>query len=107
VVRLSLSLIFGLLSAISFAQTDPTAPLGWQEPKREIVKKTDRYPLPELQSIICRDDAPCYAILSNKIVENGQTVSGYYVKSVEKERVVLTRAGKHWSLSMFNADIKK
>ena len=102
-----LSILICMFSTVTFAEQDPTAPLGWKKPVETVKKKARTYPLPRLQSIVCQESNNCYAILNDKIIARGETLSGYYVKSVEKERVVLSRAGKYWNLTMFNTDIKK
>tara|TARA_Y100001956_G_scaffold82830_1_gene106004 strand:+ start:15063 stop:15386 length:324 start_codon:yes stop_codon:yes gene_type:complete len=107
VVRvLSLFLLIGASSG--WASQDPTAPLNWKKTEPEKVEKARVvYPLPTLQSIVCRENAECKAILSGKVVDVGQRINGYLVKKIESERVVLSRGGRQWKLELFSLDIKQ
>ncbi len=99
------------LAAISISvsanqEQDPTAPLGWA--KTEQVKKTKKtVPVPELQSIVCKDNNQCYAILNDKVVDKGDSVSGYKVSNVTSSQVELKQGNKSWTLKLFSLDIKK
>ena len=104
---LLLSLI--LTSALVRAEQDPTAPLGWMTPQQKTApaKKTPtHYRLPSLESIVCKADTPCYAILNGEIVAQGETIRGYRVKKIDSEYVTLQRGSKQWELEMFSLDIK-
>jgi MSHA biogenesis protein MshK len=100
-----------ILAAVSVSvsanqEQDPTAPLGWM--KTEQVKKAKRnVPVPELQSIVCKDDNQCYAILNDKVVDKGDSVSGYKVSKVTPSQVELKQGSKSWTLKLFSLDIKK
>lgn len=90
------------------ASQDPTAPLGWTSPKATVVKKSSKkYTLPQLQSIVCRDTSPCYAVLNDQIAKQGQFVSGYKVEKVTWNEVTVARGNKQWQLALFALDIKK
>lgn len=94
------------VSASANQEQDPTAPLGWM--KTEQVRKTKKtVPVPELQSIVCKDDNQCYAILNDKVVDKGESVSGYQVTHVTSSQVELKQGQKRWTLKLFSLDIKK
>lgn len=100
-----LSLFF---AAISFAADDPTAPLGWVQPKAQIKSQEQaKNRVPELQSIVCRGEVSCYAILNNTVVKKGQKVAGYQVKEITSEQVTVIKGGKSWRLALFALNIKK
>ncbi|OEE79901.1 hypothetical protein [Vibrio genomosp. F6] len=96
------------ISLSAFAAQDPTAPLGWMAPADKVVKKkrVRTYRLPTLQSIVCKDEAPCYAILNDQVVTQGNTIHGYRVKQVNAEDVTLQRGSKTWKLELFSLNIK-
>ncbi len=88
--------------------TDPTAPLSWMAPaKPTTTPKPRSYPVPRLQSIVCGTADSCNAILNDRLVEPGAWVSGYQVKTINKEQVVLVRQGKRWVLELFDSAIKQ
>nr|WP_267135447.1 MSHA biogenesis protein MshK [Vibrio sp. CK2-1] len=61
------------------------------------------YRVPSLQSIVCNDGGgQCRAILNNKIVSKGESVSGYRVADISREYVTLTRGSKTWNLELFS-----
>ncbi|MEZ8192322.1 MSHA biogenesis protein MshK [Vibrio sp. 1F279] len=104
---LVLSLLFG--SSVVWAEQDPTAPLGWLSPlqKSASAKKVPvQYRLPSLESIVCKGDTPCYAIMNGQILEQGETIRGYRVKNIDPEYVTLQRSSKQWKLEMFSLDVK-
>ena len=105
-IFLALAVIF---SSFGYANQDPTAPLGWQAPKTKTqkqIKKKVIAPVPTLQSIICAEGAPCYAILNDKVVEKGKFIQGYLANRIEPEFVDLIKSGKKWRLELFPSDIK-
>ncbi len=91
----------------TFASQDPTAPLGWTEQPKPSLKKKATVKVPQLQSIVCAKDSDCYAILNDKVVTQGQLVSGYKVKIITSEKVVVASGNKQWQLTLFALDIKK
>lgn len=92
----------------TFAAQDPTAPLDWMPPTKVVQKKKSvNYRLPTLQSIVCKDESPCYAILNGKLVVQGNVIRGYRVKHVNEDNVTVQRAGKQWKLTLFSLDIKQ
>ncbi|UUM30904.1 MSHA biogenesis protein MshK [Vibrio japonicus] len=95
-------------SSHSFAAQDPTAPLNWQKPTvPQETKKVVNRPLPKLESIVCSGDVACKAVVSGQVVVAGDSISGYQVKNVESEHVVLSRGGKQLNLKLFALDIKQ
>ncbi|WP_299685770.1 MSHA biogenesis protein MshK [uncultured Vibrio sp.] len=97
-------------SQIAWAAQDPTAPLGWQTPQQKAAptkQAPTRYRLPSLESIVCKGDAPCYAIMNGHVLEQGEAIKGYRVKNINPEYVTLQRSSQHWKLEMFSLDIKK
>lgn len=103
---LLLSLLFS--SSLVWAEQDPTAPLGWLSPtKTAPAKKAPvQYRLPSLESIVCKGDTPCYAIMNGQILGQGETIRGYRVKNIDPEYVTLQRSSKQWKLEMFSLDVK-
>ncbi|CCN49046.1 MSHA biogenesis protein MshK [Vibrio nigripulchritudo MADA3029] len=98
-----------LISGGAYASQDPTAPLGWQAPKtveKAKAKKKAVAPVPTLQSIVCIEGKPCYAILNDVVVEKGKTIQGYLAKRIQPEFVDLIRGGKQWRLELFPSDVK-
>ncbi len=93
-------------TASASQEQDPTAPLNWT--KKEQVGKVKRaIPVPDLQSIVCNNKDQCYAILNDKVVDKGDTVSGYRVTNVTSSQVELKQGQKSWTLKLFSLDIKK
>nr|WP_275665537.1 MSHA biogenesis protein MshK [Vibrio sp. Isolate33] len=104
---LLLSLLFS--SSLVWAEQDPTAPLGWLSPQQKTApakKAPVQYRLPSLESIVCKGDTPCYAILNGQILAQGETIRGYRVKNIDPEYVTLQRNSKQWKLEMFSLDVK-
>jgi MSHA biogenesis protein MshK len=96
-----------IVSCGAYAAQDPTAPLGWIKPKSSTVETVKTYPLPALQSIVCGEGTQCVAMFNDKILSQGQSVSGYLIKEITFERVTLARAGKTWQLELFNSNVKQ
>lgn len=94
---------------ITYAQQDPTAPLGWMEvEKSEPTKKTVRkYNLPRLESIVCISEQPCYAVLNNKVVKKGSKINGYQITKISDSLVTVSRGSRQWQLTLFPLDVKK
>ncbi|MCM0149277.1 MSHA biogenesis protein MshK [Photobacterium galatheae] len=92
------------LSLLVRAESDPTAPLGWQAPATQ--KKTAQRRLPELQGIVCPQQETCSVILDNRVVQPGEQISGYTLKSVQDDAVILQRGGRQWRLALFHEQIK-
>lgn len=98
------------VTSVTYAEQDPTAPLGWSRPegkapvKQRQVRK--RPSLPALQSIICKQNIHCSAVLNNQLLSAGESVRGYRVVSVSQETVTLSRGGRKWTLELFPVDIK-
>lgn len=101
-----LAVLVMTLSTSVFALQDPTRPLNWASPKAAVKQKTEQS-VPVLQSIICREASPCYAVLNNEIAEQGQHVSGYKVKSITSKKVVVEKGDSQWQLVLFALDIKQ
>ena len=96
-------------SQMAWAEQDPTAPLGWLTPQQKTTsakKAPTRYRLPSLESIVCKGDTPCYAIMNGQILGQGETIRGYRVKNIDPEYVTLQRSSKQWKLEMFSLDVK-
>lgn len=104
---ISMSALF-IFSSASVAAQDPTAPLNWQKPAaQKSEKKVAKRPLPKLESIVCSGNVECKAVVSGQIVVVGDRISGYQVRNVESEYVVLSRGGKQLNLQLFALDIKQ
>ncbi|WP_416376206.1 MSHA biogenesis protein MshK [Vibrio algivorus] len=83
--------------------SDPTAPLDWMTGKIPAAKPGPvYYRVPSLQSIVCNDGGQCRAILNDRIVSKGESVSGYRVADISREYVTLTRGSKTWNLELFS-----
>ncbi len=88
-----------------YAANDPTAPLNWStpaSPKRVLQNK-----LPQLQSIICQQKTACRAVLNEQVVNVGDNVSGYLVRKIDNNSVIVSRGARQWQLNVFDLDIKK
>ncbi len=101
---------FIVLATVSTAasasqQQDPTAPLSWV--KKQQVRKARVAPVPELQSIVCKGDRQCYAILNDQVASKGERVSGYQISQVTPTQVKLKKGKQSWTLKLFSLDIKK
>lgn len=96
-----------IIATHSYANVDPTAPLGGENPTKNEQKTTPTYPVPALQSIVCAEGKSCYAIIEQTVVEQGDVVNGYRVTAIHPDQVKLTRAGKEWRLALFALDIKQ
>ncbi|OLQ88891.1 MSHA biogenesis protein MshK [Vibrio ponticus] len=103
------SLLFLLLiSPLTLASQDPTAPLDWQAPvKTAQVKKVVSYRVPNLQSIVCGEREECYAILDGKTKARGEKISGFSVKQINPDFVTVTRGNKQWKLEPFPLEVKQ
>ncbi len=104
-----LALCLALVSAPLMATQDPTAPLGWNSSAKPVQQKVQakRKPLPNLQSIVCQEQAPCYAILNDAIVEQGDSVRGYRIVRINDQGVTVKKGQRQWDLSLFNQTIKQ
>ncbi|SON50689.1 MSHA biogenesis protein MshK [Vibrio tapetis] len=101
-------LLFSLVHFQVLANQDPTAPLGWLAPKVSTTAKrpVKKVAVPTLQSIVCENDAQCYAIINDRVVEDGDRVNGYTTSQVTPEYVVIRKGAKQWKLELFTAKIK-
>ncbi len=99
---LSLSL---LCAFHSVAANDPTAPLNWvsSDDKKAELEKVNR--VPELQSIMCQSKT-CFAILDDKIANVNDIISGYRVRTINSEEVIVTKGSTTRNLTLFVSDIK-
>lgn len=94
-------------SVKAVASQDPTAPLGWLAPSKSVSKKAPKkQKVPVLQSIICKAATPCYAVLDDKLAYVNDVVSGYKVKSITQEKVVVIKGSVTYPLTLFSTDIK-
>jgi len=100
-----ISLAVFATSVSASQEQDPTAPLGWM--KSQKVQKVQAVPVPQLQSIVCKGNDKCYAILNDQVVEAGEKVSGYRVVEVTDNHVELKQGQKSWTLKLFALDIKQ
>lgn len=99
-----LSLLLIVSGSVMAQDDNPTAPLDWMTGKTPAAKPGPvYYRVPSLQSIICNDGGgQCRAILNNRIVSKGESVSGYRVADISREYVTLTRGSKTWNLELFS-----
>ncbi|WP_104046296.1 MSHA biogenesis protein MshK [Vibrio jasicida] len=109
VKKLITSLVLVVAVGSSWANQDPTAPLGWQKTATEsqAKPKAKQYRLPTLNSIVCKPNTECVAILNNRIVEPGVKLNGYRVASINSEFVTLKRGDRQWKLELFGLNVKK
>ncbi|MEF1336967.1 MSHA biogenesis protein MshK [Vibrio rotiferianus] len=107
--KIVLAMIIGSISASSVcaAEQDPTAPLGWEKPTQANSTGKRKYRLPTLNSIVCKPDMPCIAIMNNKIVEQGHSLNGYRIASINSEYVTLKRGDRDWKLELFRLNVKQ
>lgn len=101
---LMLSFLLSVSGRVMAQEGDPTAPLDWMTSKPPVVQpRAIYYKVPSLQSIVCNDGGgQCRAILNNKIVSKGESVSGYRVADISREYVTLIRGSKTWNLELFS-----
>ncbi|EJE8515776.1 MSHA biogenesis protein MshK [Vibrio parahaemolyticus] len=108
VKKLIISIAAIALSGSVLANPDPTAPLGWQKPAEVSAKpKAKQYRLPTLNSIVCKPNTECVAIMNNRLVEQGELFNGYRVASINSEFVTLKRGSRQWNLELFGLNVKK
>lgn len=99
--------VFLLLSGQVVASQDPTAPLNWLAPKAQESKKAAKeYKVPKLQSIVCREESLCHAVLDNELVNVNDAVNGYTVSDITATEVTVVRAGRSHQLVLFKSEIK-
>ncbi len=94
------------LSLFAEGLIDPTAPIGGGK----IVQTTDSGVVvqerePVLSGIICL--SRCRAVLDGETVAVGERVNGYYVASIEPNRVALRRDHRTINLALYPNDIKQ
>lgn len=100
-------LLLVFLASKVFSSQDPTAPLNWIEPKVAASKSAiKKYPVPRLQSIVCREDSDCYAVLDDKLANVNDVVSGFKVKMITEKEVTVVRGNTSHHLVLFKSDIK-
>ncbi|MDD1792061.1 MSHA biogenesis protein MshK [Enterovibrio sp. ZSDZ42] len=92
------SLSFGV-----FAQSDPTAPLGYDAPSK--ATKTKTYRLPRLDAILCGGNNACSAVINGRSVSKGQSINGYFISAIHDNSVTLKRGERRWSLTVFNEQV--
>ncbi|MDF2155622.1 MSHA biogenesis protein MshK [Vibrio sp. CAU 1672] len=109
VKHLMMVLMLAAVSSASWANQDPTAPLGWQKPavQSKVTTKTRQYRLPTLNSIVCNPDSQCVAVMNNQIVEQGKLFKGYRIAQINSEYVTLKRGSRQWKLEPFRLNIKQ
>lgn len=107
--KILLATIVGAILVPSFcaAEQDPTTPLGWEQPVQTSSTVKRKHRLPTLNSIVCKPDMPCIAIMNNKIVEQGHSLNGYRVTSINSEYVTLKRGDRDWKLELFRLNVKQ
>ncbi|WP_028023158.1 hypothetical protein [Enterovibrio calviensis] len=86
-----------------FAQSDPTAPLGYEAPNK--TTKTKTYRLPRLDAILCGSNNTCSAVINGRSISKGQSINGYFVSAIHDNSVTLKRGQRHWSLTVFNEQV--
>ncbi|EDP58125.1 hypothetical protein [Vibrio sp. AND4] len=109
VKKLTISVVLAMISTSnSLANQDPTAPLGWVKPVTEQAKpKAKQARLPTLNSIVCKPNTSCVAILNNRIVEPGAKLNSYRVANINSEFVTLKRGSQQWKLELFGLNVKQ
>ncbi|PFG55195.1 MSHA biogenesis protein MshK [Vibrio sp. ES.051] len=109
VKKLIISMIVMAAAGDTWANQDPTAPLGWQKPITEASAKptVKQYRLPTLNSIVCKPTTECVAIMDNKLVEKGERLKGYRIASINSKFVTLKRGNRQWDLELFSLNVKK
>ncbi|MFC1234816.1 MSHA biogenesis protein MshK [Vibrio sp. F74] len=104
-ILVGLCLIF--VASKTLASQDPTAPLNWIAPKTAVSKKVKKtYPVPTLQSIVCREESNCYAVLDDKLANVDDLISGYKVRKITQKEVTIVRGNVVHHLALFKLDIK-
>ncbi|WP_423839913.1 MSHA biogenesis protein MshK [Vibrio mytili] len=109
VKQLIISMFLVVAAGTAWANQDPTAPFDWQAPATDssATPQVKQYPVPTLNSIICKPNARCIAILNNHIVEQGERVEGYRVARITSDFVTLKRGNRVWELELFGLNVKK
>ncbi|WP_193250267.1 MSHA biogenesis protein MshK [Vibrio navarrensis] len=97
-----------LFTLPSWAAQDPTAPLSWMAPAAKPAKSASRaVSLPDLQSIVCKSERDCVAVMDDQVVARGDVLRGFRVQNVTSEAVTLVKGARQWQLELFNLDIKQ
>lgn len=96
-----------LMPFLSLAQSDPTAPIGFDAPVSTTVKKKAVARRPRLEAILCNEGQPCSAILNGREVTTGQSINGYRISAIAEDSVTVTRGNRRWSLVLFNEQVKQ
>ena len=81
---------------------DPTAPLAGSSTGASPTKAAG---LPRLQSIIL-GNGPALAVLNGQSYRIGQRVDGYQLVAIRADAVVLEKAGKRQTLTLFGSKIR-
>ncbi len=98
-------LIFSLfVPPTSFAQGDPTAPLGFNSSNARPKAKPKVY-LPNLEAILCDEQEGCTAVLNGRVISQGQSINGYVITGINENNVIVKRGDRHWSLVLFNEQV--
>lgn len=92
-----------MVSVGAFANSDPTAPLGFTPATPSTTQKAPR--LPRLQAILCDGQSQCAAILNGLSRKQGQHINGFVVSKIDDSHVELQRDGKRWTLTVFNSQL--
>lgn len=88
------------LSVHGESLADPTKPLNFKVKKE---RKIYRAALPQLQSIVVKNGKP-QAIINNKLYQQGQWVSGYKVRLIDAEKVLLEYQKKTYKLTLYSSN---
>ncbi len=99
-----LTLLCCLLGTLTQAEVlqDPTAPLAGNSAAASQSKGAG---LPRLQSVIL-GSGPALAMLNGQSYRVGQRVDGYQLVAIRADAVVLEKAGKRQTLTLFGSKIR-
>jgi len=102
VVKLIFVSLFVSLSFYAQSETlvDPTAPLNFQAPKKQVKKQ--RSALPILQSIVIKAGV-AQAIINNKTYLQGQRIGNYRITLIDNKKVLLALKNKTYKLTLYSS----
>ncbi|WP_461602874.1 SctD/MshK family protein [Aeromonas rivipollensis] len=99
-----LTLLCCLLGPLAQAEVlqDPTAPLAGSG---EAASPSKEAGLPRLQSVIL-GNGPALAVLNGQSYRVGQRIDGFLLVGISADAVVLEKAGKRQTLTLFGSKIR-
>ena len=92
----------GMCATLSYAQTDPTRPLGLGKSSQKVASKGAL----TLESIIHREQGKI-AIISGNMLKIGDEIGAYRVQSIGDKDILLVSPDRKITLSLFSGVVVK